>query len=109
MTGEEFVAHLSQTCREPRDVIEDVLQALADTAENELRAGRALTVPGLCSVRVGVRLKGETGQPGQIVLHWQSDRKMVTRLQAWVNVPEETGNQEPVVSGQGSVVRGRRR
>lgn len=34
---------------------------------------------------------------------------MVTRLQAWVNVPEEPMNQEPVVSGQKSGVRGRER
>ena len=37
-------------------------------------------MPGLCTLRVGVRLKGDGEQPEQIVVHWQSARELVARL-----------------------------
>jgi hypothetical protein len=69
MTIDELVLRLTRECEQSRDVVTDILQALADLAAAELAAGRRVQLPGLGSLKVGLQLRGD---PPQAVVTWAS-------------------------------------
>jgi hypothetical protein len=76
MTGAELVAHLASDCGQPQDVIRDLLQALADAVESELRAGQSATIPGLGAIHVFET----TDKARPVKLSWYTEDGMRKRI-----------------------------
>lgn len=79
MTAPELVAHLVADCGQTVDVVQDLLQALADTVAAELAAGRRVTLPALGALKVGLQLRGD---PPQMVVTWASAPELSRALAA---------------------------
>jgi hypothetical protein len=76
VTGEELVQHLARDCEQPRDVVLDILRALADTVESELQARRSVTLPGLGSIQVF----DSTDPARPVKVTWYTEDKLRKRL-----------------------------
>jgi len=93
MTADELLAYLAAECDEPVDVVADLLQALADTVEERLKAGDTITIPGLGIMHVY--------RPAQrtrsIVVLWASDTGLRQRVAEALNAQD---GRTPIPQGQ---------
>jgi len=85
MTADELCDRLVQDCEQSRDVVRDLLAALADLACTELAAGRPVTIPGLVSIRPMTR----QGTAPEHRASWHADERIRAALRT--NAVEQGG------------------
>lgn len=76
MTADDLVANLAGDCGQPRDIVTDFLQALADLVEAELAAGRSASLPGLGTLTPFDTL----GRAHDVRIAWQSAAPLKSRV-----------------------------
>lgn len=93
MTGTELTERLSADCEQPIDVVQDLLQALADRVGVELAKGQAVTLPGLGRLTPAVVRRN--GGPVAVVT-WSTGPELAATIAPLATAPEKAKTRGPL-------------